>query len=348
MLGKMKIAHPNGNRKGICRPDEFRLTTGKSGETAIWELEFTSGELCFMSNPVMHNQIRCHPFGSLTLSSKFECQEVFRFIEVGNGQVVIASWSHAQTFYLTSDPDGNVFTSTNRLGYWERWYFEKTESGVYICSVAHEGRYLSIGQWEDQALHTTTQPNDYAKWHLEAAHSKIYYISSFSCSSQLVDVPYISSNRRGEPFLIKHKRDWEKWKLERTKDGYVTLFSTRHEQYLGSNSLGNVITTKKDGDWCRWEMEDSTHGGIYLKSKAYQRYLSVTKDDNASKLCTIEEQYTANETWRLEPSLPFFLSTRKIATMAATGVLGIGVTVAFPYALLGVADLGAVEVCFKT
>jgi hypothetical protein len=297
----------------------------------------------------MHNQIRCHPFGQLSLSLKFGCQEVFRFIEVGNGHVVIASWSHYQTFYLISDSDGNVFTSTNRLGHQERWYFEKSDNGVLIMSVAHEGRYLSVGYREDQVLHTTTKPNDYAKWHIEAAHSNTYHLHSMLAAS-FGDAPYVSSTRKGQSWMSKHKRDWEEWRLGRTDDGYITLFSAKHEQFLGSNSSGEVTTTKKSGEWSLWQMEQSPLGGIYLKSKAYQRHLAFVKDEDkdTSKLCTTDEKFTTQETWRLEPCLPFFLSATKIAAMASAGVLGVALAVAMPYALLGVVELGAVEVCCQT
>jgi hypothetical protein len=350
LLDVLSIAtSPSGKKMALPGAKDFQLTTDDSGAAAAFEMEFTSGELCFISNPVMHNQIRCHPFGQLSLSLKFGCQEVFRFIEVGNGHVVIASWSHFQTFYLVSDSDGNVFTSTNRLGHQERWYFEKADNGVLILSVAHEGRYLSVGRREDQVLHTTTKPNDYAKWHMEAAHSNTYHLQSMS-SASFGDAPYVSSTRQGQSLMSKHKRDWEEWKLERTDDGYITFFSTKHEQFLGSNSSGEVTTTKKSGEWSLWHMEQSPLGGICLKSKAYQRHLAVVKDEdnNTSKLCTTDEQFTTQETWRLEPCLPFFLSTTKIAAMAWAGVLGVALTVVMPYALLGVVELGAVEVYCQT
>ena len=326
----IQIVSPTNVGDNLILPEQLQIvlmdTTTRDldgGEEALWELEYTSGELCFMSNPVYHSQIRCNPFGKLSMSLNFECQEVFRFIEVGNGHVVIATWSHGQTFYLSSDPDGSVFTTTNRLGQWERWYFEKTENGVFIISVAHKGRYLCIGKRKDQALQTTTKPNDFAKWHLEAAHLNTYHLKSVP---EFGDMPFVSSGPRGKTFLVNTKRDWEEWKLERTTDGYITLFSTKHEQYLGSNSTGQVNTTKSKGDWSYWEMIPSPHGGIHLKSKSYNRHLAVTmKGRNAAELCTTEELFGIEETWRLEPRLPFFLSTSKIAALGTAGTYVVAV-----------------------
>ncbi|CAJ1966407.1 unnamed protein product [Cylindrotheca closterium] len=320
-------------------------SSAESSSAAVFELEFTSGELCFVSNPVLHSQIRCNPLGQLSLTQKSACQEVWRFIEVGNGgALVIATWSHAQTFYLSSDGDGNVFTTKNRLGHNERWKLERTENGARIVSVAHKGRYLSVGNDDGEALfRTTTQPNDYAKWHTEAAHSNTYHLQSIFVTSLKEDAPYISSDRKGRASLSKHKRDWEEWKLERFDDDYVTLYSKKHEQYLGSNSVGEVTTTKKVGEWSLWSIEQSTYGGIYLKSKTYQRRLAVVGEGEMSTLCTTKEQYSSHETWRLEPCLPFFLSPTKIAAMASAGVLGLALTVAMPYALLGIVEVGAAE-----
>lgn len=309
---------------------------------AVFEMEFTSGELCFISNPVMHSQIRCNPIGKLSLTQNFACQEVWRFIEVGNGHVVIATWSHAQTFYLSSDADGNVFTTRNRLGHHERWNFERTENGARIVSVAHKGRYLSIGRGDGEGFRTTTQPNDYAKWHMEAAHSKTYHLNSIFATAR-GEACFISSDRKGKPSLTKKKGDWEQWKLERYDDDYITLYSTKHDHYLGSNSSGEVFTTKTVGEWSLWSMEQSRFRGVNLLSKSYQRRLAVVAVEDEMMFCTTRDECSSQETWRLEPCLPFFLSPTKIAAMASAGVIGVALTVAMPYALLGIVEVGYAE-----
>ena len=303
-------------------------TTTSGDQTAVWELEFTSGELCFISNPVVHAQIRCNPFGHLSLNHKMLGWEVFRFIELGNGDVAISSWTHSHK-YLSSDTDGRVFTTENRLGSWEKWRLEKTEHGVYILSVAHEGRYLSVGRQDDEPLHTTTKPNDFCKWHLDAAHSHTYYITSADSYSK-GESHLVSSSRRG-PFVTKHRRNWEEWRMERNPEGYITLFSVVHQKYLGSNASGDTHTTTSKGEWSLWEMEESPHNGIFLKSKNHQRLLSYDGD----KLYTAEEQYTMTETWRLEPRLPPSISGSKIIALSAAGAVGLALTVAMPYAVLG-------------
>ena len=137
----------------------------KSDDDAIiwWEMEYTSGELCFLSNPTIDQRLRCDFLGKLSLSDKWKGWEVFRFIEATsssiaiqgeenatgggsddkkNGDLIITSWTH-HTKVLASDPDGNVFTTENKLGHWERWRVLKAPNGdgVWIQSVAH-GRML--------------------------------------------------------------------------------------------------------------------------------------------------------------------------------------------------------------
>lgn len=306
--------------------------------SAGWEMEWTSGELCFLSNPVVHSQVRCNLLGQLSLNRKFEGWEVWRFIETGkDGHVVISSWTHSHKF-LSSDSDGQVFTTENRLGAWEQWNLSKAPNGVYIKSVAHQGRYLSIGRHDDEVLHTTTKPGDYAKWHLDAAHSHVYYLGMTRTTTKITNSQnkqyYVSSNRRGA-FVTQHKRTWEEWKMERCANGYVTFFNVTHETYLGSNSQGVVHTTSSKGDWSRWELEEShTPGSLYVRSKSHQRLLSY----DGKTLSTTEDQYTENETWRLEPRLPAYINGAKIAAMGAAGALGVAVTVAMPFAVLGAVE----------
>jgi len=178
--------------KGLAESSEdFQLITSKnSGEPSTWELKFTSGELCFVSNPVMHCNIRCNLLGQLSLNSGLNGWEVFRFIEVGNGELYISSWTHFSKF-LSSNSDGEVCvidSSSNSLGYGERWRLEPAPSsnGVYIKNVASL-RYLSVGRGKNEALWTTTKPNAYALWHLNAAHSHIYYLTSLFASIKKTD-----------------------------------------------------------------------------------------------------------------------------------------------------------------
>jgi hypothetical protein len=325
-----------------------------SGELAVWELQFTSGELCFMSNPVIHCQIRCNIMGQLSLSSKFDGWQVFRFIEVGNGELAISSWTHYSKF-LSSDADGQVFTvEGNKQGFAERWRLEPSarRNGVFVKSVAY-GRFLTIGRMENEVLWTTTQPNDYAVWHLDAAHSHVYYLTSLRSSTSMDSIlatgndgeddqylansvkvnsagslpsftwmysmndkpdMHISSSKRG-PFLTANKRKWEEWKVE-VENGLMTFFSLAHEKFLGCNSSGEVHTTTSKGPWCRWEMEESPHGGHLLRSVEHNRYLAVNSHDGG--LYTAPEgnpSLSLHNLWRLDPRLPHTISARKVAGM---------------------------------
>ena len=391
---------------------EIIQTTKDLEKAAIWELEFISGELCVISNPVVHCQMRCNPLGHLNLSTYFKGWEIFRFIEIGDGSVAISSWTHS-TKYLSSDPDGNVqMTDNSRLGYWERWKIEKSNDGhgLFIGSVAHFGRYLSISNFtntpnigsggsggngnddysqiqnnhftnlfeqQQNVFHTTTKPGEFAKWHIDPAHQHTYYLKSVvgvpdsdptknniqvarsgnddpNNNNENAQTPnneflYLSSNRHGRAFISKHRRDWEEWKMDRTFDGCVTLFSIVHQTFLGSNASGNILTTTSKGDWSIWEMEESPYGGIFLKSKSNHRILSirgggtVEGGDVTSYLCTISgDQHTEQETWVLEPRLPPSLSGNKILALSAAGIAGAALTVAMPFAVLGAVEAAGV------
>jgi hypothetical protein len=323
--------------------DNYTFRSRSAKCPAVWELQFTSGELVFMSNPVIHCQLRCNMLGQLSMSSKFDGWQVFRFIELGNGDVAISSWTHYNRF-LSSNSDGKVYTVEGRqnLGFSERWSLEPspTKSGVCIKSVAFS-RYLTVGNLENEVLWTTTKPNDYAVWHLDAAHSHVYYLTSlannsalslssssshpqgsddnevkgrslFSNKYSLHGAPnkHISSSKKG-PFMSRNKRKWEEWKVE-IHDGQVTFFNMFHEKYLGCNSSGAVHTTTSCGPWSYWDMEESPDGGVLLLSREHHRYLAVHNDGS---LCTTsEEEPTGLEhCWRLDPRLPQTISAGKVA-----------------------------------
>jgi len=363
--------------KGLSESDEnFQLITSKnSGEPSTWELKFTSGELCFMSNPVMHCNLRCNLLGQLSLNSGLKGWEVFRFIEVGNGDLYISSWTH-YTKFLSSNTDGQVYvidSSSNSLGYGERWRLEPApdSNGVYIKNVASL-RYLSVGRGKNEALWTTTKPNAYALWHLNAAHSHIYYLTSLFASirktddddnfndenvddavkikntaandyNQIYSQHGISdmhvSSRKGAPFLTKNKRKWEEWKMEVTPDGYVTFFSIAHGKYLGCNSKGDVHTTTSKGAWCFFEKQESSTAGVMFLSKEHKRYLAVSEDDGS--LCTTDgnEETNLRNSWRLDPRLPRSISGGKIA-----GAMGLAITIAMPFAVLGAIEAASATI----
>uniref|UniRef100_A0A7S4AK01 Fascin domain-containing protein n=1 Tax=Pseudo-nitzschia australis TaxID=44445 RepID=A0A7S4AK01_9STRA len=362
------------NIKGFAGvTEEFQLIASKNSmEPSIWNLKFTSGELCFVSNPVVHCQMRCNLSGKLSLTNSLYGWEVFRFIEVGNGDFYISSWTH-YTKFLTSDSDGKVAStdSTKRpLGYSERWRLEAAPeaTGLYIQNVASR-RYLSVGRKASEALYTTTKPNDYALWHLDAAHSHVYYLTSLFASSKKEDndvedskegefVPkknastgynqifskgdvadmHISSSKNG-PFLTKKKQKWEEWKIEVTPEGDITFFSLAHEKYLGCNSTGDVHTTTSKGSWSLWEKQVSSHGGVTFLSREHLRFLAVNPSDGSLYTTPGGEETNLRHSWRLDPRLPRSISGGKIA-----GAVGLAISLAMPFAVLGAIETAGAAV----
>ena len=345
----VSMAHaPRKLASGQC--NGFSLTTTEDQESFVWEIEFTSGELLFVTNPILHSQIRCNVFGKLSLNKKREGWEVWRFIEVGNGHLVISSWTHSHKF-LSSNSDGEVYTTENRLGTWEQWKVERSPHGLYIRSVAHSGRYLSAGYKvfsmaslaeNEDVLYTTTKPGGCCVWHLDAAHSHVYFLSILTNSPQRQKL-HVSSNRHG-PFVTKNQSYREEWRMQRDPRGYITLWSMADQKYLGSSTKGEVLTTSSKGNWSLWEMEVSNYGSgeMYLKSKATQRLLTLDHDEMTGKykfkLSTVEDRFSLQETWRLDPRLPTSLSGPKLAALGAAGAVGVALTVTMPYATLGIVE----------
>jgi hypothetical protein len=309
-----------------------------STEPSIWTLKFTSGELCFIVNPVVHHHMQCNLKGNLSLTSQSSAWQIFRFIEVGNGDLYISSWIHF-TKFLSSNSDGQIYTTdmeSTSPGYAERWRLEAPPegNGLYIRNVATR-RYLSVGRNRSEHMWTTTKPNAYALWHLDAPHSHICYLTSLfvsasrevggdgSSSNETIvngsnnsyfkdgaEDAHISSHKEG-PFLSKKKESHDEWKVEVTPEGYFTFFSIFHQTYLGCNSKGDVHTTTSKGAWTLWEKQVSSHGGASFKSKEHQRYLTVTEDcKNDHILCTTKDKEEMNlrHSWRIDPRIPRVVS----------------------------------------
>lgn len=338
----------------------------QSTDPSNWTLKFTSGELCFIVNPVVHHHLRCNMYGGLSLTSQSNGWEVFRFIEAGNGDLYISSWANL-TKFLSSNSDGQVYTTDTEsasLGLAERWRLEcpppVNGNGLFIRNVATR-RYLSVGRKRSEHLWTTTKPNDYAVWHLDSPHLHVYYLTSLLapaqkeeeeeeggeekkddkiavvssdplCSIEGVEESRIASHKEG-PYLSQKKESDEEWKLEVTPEGYFTFFSVSHEKYLGCNSKGDVHTTTSKGAWTLWEKQASPHGGVTFKSKEHKRFLAVTK--STESLCTTDEEVemSLRQSWRLDPRMPRKISGGKGAYIA--GAMGLTFPIASPFAVLG-------------
>jgi hypothetical protein len=74
-----------------------------------WQVEFVSGELCFLSSCNNQHQVRCDLVGKLSLTEEKKGWEVWRFVETGSGKVRIVSWMHP--FCIVSNQDGQVTTA---------------------------------------------------------------------------------------------------------------------------------------------------------------------------------------------------------------------------------------------
>ena len=330
-LRKLSIAKA---LEGLTEEPMLIASKNPSTEPSIWTLKFTSGELCFIVNPVVHHHMRCNQKGNISLTSHSSANEIFRFIEVGNGDLYISSWIH-YTKFLSSNSDGQIYTTDTEStspGYAERWRLEAPSegNGLYIKNVGTR-RYLSVGRNRSEHMWTTTKPNAYALWHLDAPQSHIYYLTSLFASAPKLaggdgsgteivngsnnayfkdgteDV-HLSSQKEG-PYLSKKKERHDEWKVEVTPEGYFTFFSVSHEKYLGSNSKGDVHTTTSKGAWTMWEKQVSLHGGASFKSKEHHRYLAVT-EDCMHTLCTTKEEEEINfcHSWRIDPRIPRVVS----------------------------------------
>jgi len=356
------------NVKGFNGSDEeLMLIASKNISVApsLWSLKITSGELCFMVNPVVHHQLRCNMLGQLSLNSRSNGWEVFRFVEAGNGDLYISSWLY-YTKFLSSNSDGEISTTdieSRSPGHAERWRVEVPPqgNGLYFQNVASR-RYLSVGRKRSEHLWTTTKPNDYALWHVDASHSHIYYMTSLFDSAKAekqsdnettteiatdsyqryytegADDTHLSSSKEG-PFLSTKKYNEEEWKVEVTPEGFFTFYSVSHETYLGCNSTGGVHTTTSKGVWSLWDKHVQPHGGVAFMSKEHLRYLAVS--ETGELLCTTDgnDETSMRHSWRMDPRLPRTISGGTGGYLANT--LGLTIAATMPFAVLGAIEAEA-------
>jgi len=274
----------------------------------------------------MHCNLRCNLLGQLSLNNGLNGWEVFRFIEVGNGELYISSWTHFSKF-LSSNSDGQVYaidSSSNSLGYGERWRLEPAPSsnGVYIRNVASR-RYLSVGRVKNEALWTTTKPNAYALWHLNAAHSHIYYLTSlFASIKKTDDVDGIFNAENVEGAVknltslfasIKKTDDVDSSFNAENVEGAVEIESTAANDYNQiyskhgisdmhvSSRKGAPFLTKNKRKWEEWKVEVTPDGYVTFFSIAHGKYLGCnSKGDvhtttSKGAWCFFEKQESPND-----------------------------------------------------
>lgn len=336
--------------------EDYRLIASKNAATepSTWRLKFTAGELCSIVNPVLHHHLRCNMYGRLSLTSQTCAWEVFRFIEAGHGDLFISSWIHF-TKFLSSDTDGKVFTTdmeSQAPGQSERWRVEipPEGNGLFIQNVSTH-RYLSVGRKRSEHLWTTTKPNHYAVWHLDAPQLHTYYLTSLFASAQAAgkvttdpnqfyfrdraDDMHVSNAKEGA-FLSQKKEKEEEWKVEVTPEGYFTFFSLSHEKYLGCNSKGDVHTTTSRGAWTLWEKKISPYGGVTFMSAEHNRFLAVTEGDNTLETTKADEEINLSHSWRIDPCIPRTISGGTGGYIA--GAMGLNLPATMPFAVFGAVE----------
>lgn len=312
-----------------CNQDESAYTANSDNDEkwSEWNVELETGELCFISSLRFHKRIRCEPSGKLNLTDNWKGWEVWRFIEAGKGNVLISSCTH-KTRFLCSNPEGNVYTTTNRFGSWEKWSIEKDPAsrGIIIKSSDH-GKVLKT---DGNGL-CTSESHDLEEpcgiWCAETACSQVYFISA-TCHDKRIGTSHHS------PFTTTNRKGWEQWKIEKDKNNdCFTISSVAHGQkYLGSSQDGKVLVKSSAGSSELWEIKESLHGGYFLVSKEHLNCLAC---NDRGHLYTSSKQYGGWETWRLEPVMP---SGEEMGMMTAIGIAGgvtIGLMISAPFIAMG-------------
>ncbi|KAL7500372.1 hypothetical protein ACHAWT_008474 [Skeletonema menzelii] len=322
-------------------------TVGLLGTNSVeesWDVEFVSGELCFMSSPPSNSseetskQIRCDLMGKLSLTTDKRGWEVWRFVEMGGGKVRIVSWMHSQ-FCISCNHEGKV--STIGIGKAEEgcdeWTVEKApdgHEGVVIKSVACAKRILCRHDGEGGGLSTMQEfEGDCGLWHLDAAHSQVYTLTSLYHKRSIGPFPYVTDNmKQSDQFVLQMIDD----------EGSVRLYHKSNGMYLGSNEEGEVeFVTLSDNDDTEqsaelWKMEQSIDGGYTFSSKTHGGLLSLIKDEVNPKLCTVTAMTDdKREVWSINPLLPRAISSGKIKTFAIGTSVAVGTTVAMPFLMAG-------------
>lgn len=325
-------------------------TVGLKGENSVeesWDVEFVSGELCFMSSysatissskEETAKQIRCDLMGKLSLTSDRRGWEVWRFVEMGGGKVRIVSWMHSQ-FCIACNHDGKV--STVGIGKAEEgcdeWTVEKAPEGyegVVIKSVACARRMLCRSDNDGGGLSTMQEfEGNCVVWQLDAAHSQVYTLASLYRKRSIGPFPYVTDNMKQSDQLVLQMIDDE---------GTVRLYHKSNGMYLSSNEEGEVecraLSENNDTELSTelWKMKQSIDGGYTFSSKTHGGLLSYSNDQVNPKLCTATAMTDdKREVWSINPLLPRAISSGKIKTFAIGTSVAVGTTVAMPFLMAG-------------
>jgi hypothetical protein len=318
-----------------------------------WNIRFLSGELLFLSNALVDRRVRCNPMGKLDLDENWKGWEVFRFIEVGNSELQIVSWTHEKI--LCSDAHGTVTTTDDREDKSTKWGVAKSSnskngSGVILQSVEH-GRYLcALNATELGTVDANGLQFAGAEWALEPANARLFYVTS---NNNFL----LSTLRDGAIGTSKRAKEYEEWKIEKiqaeklddeTRGNVFSIFSCKHGKYLSSTKDGAVRTTDQLGEGEFWELEESTEEeGFFIISYSYNDRQLYCNNHGELATSSIDCQ-----TWHLKPRIPGSISKNQIifGGIAAASLLPLMVAPALGPLLWGsrlaissVAVTGAVE-----
>jgi len=195
----------------FCDESEKIVTTFDRNNSvwSKWDIELETGELCFISSLKYDKNLRCEPSGKLSLTEATKGWEIWRFIEAGEGYVLISSWTHDSKF-LCSDAKGKVYTSEDRKESSALWSIERgpDSKGVILRSREHK----QILHTDGKNLYTSNDDTNETRidglWCTECACAQTYFISATYYDKQIASKPH-------KPFTTKNRKKWEMWRIEK-------------------------------------------------------------------------------------------------------------------------------------
>lgn len=321
--------------------------TNTNDMTLLWDVDFSSGELCYMSLVSWDMRVRCDIIGNLSLSKKCQGWEAWRFSEAGNGYVRISPWAHSEKL-LTSDEDGYVCTTEEQRGSAEIWSVEKAPNGLYgvIIKSAESGRILRYNHKREN-FHTIERTSylldESCVWDLESLHRQTYYLVSTD-SGRKLEATRKGLGTSGLPVRFAS----EEWKvvISDNEPGVVMLFSINRQQYLASEASGEVmlVTDPPQNDSAKWTVEERETGIVILS--LYTKRVLVAPEQGT--ICTVEAGTMVMGTtrWNLEAKIPRQVNREKMQAVGTAVAIGVAGTVATPFLIggaigvLGVAHVG--------
>jgi hypothetical protein len=310
-------------------------------DETLWRIEFQTGELCFLSNASADRRLRCNVLGQLHVDVNWKGWEVWRFVDVGNYELLITPWTHT-TRVLASNWAGHVVTTEDRHGFGTRWRVLKGfGNGVLVQSV-ETGRYLHVGvenSNKQSSINTVGRPNEKGtEWKLDSANRNVFFMSGRGSDK------YLSCNTDGGTQLSNKPSDLEEWRINKASgtDKYE-IYSCHFKRYLGVDHRGCLTTANKDrkNDSDLWDIEVSASGGYNIITSSASRHAGrLCYDPDGSGWKIASENHDDWE-WDLRPKMPRTISGPQLGAMVGAGVGAVALTVAAPFAFTwGVAAIG--------